>query len=153
MVCVEVGMKILHKYRFTRRILAYIRKVLSNRKLKKSHCSTWENYRHSVDADVCFYADRVSDFYKGYEYLFACHSKHYAYTLLYDYGPGGYRYGYHEMQDWCHEKIRWDFRCDCHRVYETNEGKMMLNDIGGIDIMYFAFKREQDFTHFLLRWS
>ena len=136
------------------RIKARIRKWLSERKLKKSKYETWSRYRHNRDPDVERYANYVDDFYKGYAYVYACKNpNHYAYQLLYDYGPGGPRYGYDEMKEWCHDKIRWNFRCDVHRVYENQDGRMELNDIGGYDIIYFAFKREQDFTHFLLRWS
>ena len=136
------------------RIKARIRKWKAERKLKKSGYLTWRAYKHSRDPDVQKYAQCVEDFYVGYPYVYACtYPKHFAYQFVADYGPGGHVYGYDEINDWCHEKIRWNFRCDIHRVYENQWGKMELNDIGGYDIIYFAFKREQDFTHFLLRWS
>lgn len=137
------------------RLKARIRKWLACRKLKKSGFLTWRAYKHNTDPDVQKYAQCVEDFYPGYPYIFACpNPTHYAYELVADYGPGGLWFGYEEMNEWCHEKIRWNFRCDYHRVLENRwSGKMELNDIGGYDIIYFAFKREQDFTHFLLRWS
>ena len=136
------------------RIRALIRGYKAKRKLKKSKYENWAQYKHNRDPDVNRYANYIDDFYKNYPYIYACpNPNHYAYTLLYDYGPGGHRYGFHDIQDWCSEKIRWDFRCDMHRVYENQWGKMELNDIGGYDTIYFAFKRKQDFTHFLLRWS
>lgn len=137
------------------RLKARIRKWKAERKLKKSGWLTWRSYMHNNDPDVEKYARFVEDFYVGYKYVYACpNPTHYAYELLYDYGPGGQRFGYEEMNDWCHDKIRWNFRCDYHRVLENHPtGKMELNDIGGYDIIYFAFKRQQDFTHFLLRWA
>jgi hypothetical protein len=136
------------------RLRARIRKWKAERKLKKSGYSSWEFYRHNNDPDVFIYAEHIDDFYKGYSYIYACQNpSHYAYKLLYDYGPGGYKYGYHEMEEWCESKIRWNYRCDTHRVFENQWGKMELNDIGGSDIIFFAFKHEKDFTHFLLRWA
>ncbi len=136
------------------RLKARIRKYRAYRKLKKSGYTTWRAYRHNNDKGVAKYAQCVEDFYIEYPYVYSCpNPKHYAYQLIADYGPAGQYFGYEEMNDWCHEKIRWNFRCDCHRVWENSQGKMELNDIGGYDIIYFAFKREQDFTHFLLRWS
>lgn len=136
------------------RIKARIRKYRAERKLKKSGYLTWRAYRHNRDPGVSRYAQYVEDFYTDYPYIYACENpRHYAYELIADYGPGGQWFGYEEMNKWCHEKIRWNFRCDAHRVWENSQGKMEFNDIGGIDIIYFAFKNEKDFTHFLLRWS
>ncbi len=136
------------------RLKARFRKWKAERKLRMSGYSSWAHYRHNRDPDVEKYANYIDDFYKGYPYVYACKNpKHYAYHHICDYGPGGDIYGYHEITFWCEQKIRWNFRCDIHRVYENQWGRMELNDIGGYDIIYFAFKREQDFTHFLLRWS
>ena len=136
------------------RIKARIRKWRSERKLKKSGYETWARYKHNRDPDVNKYANHLDDFYYKYPYVYACtNPNHYAYELLYDYGPGGHRYGFHEIEDWCSDKIRWNYRVDIHRVWQDQWGKYSLNDIGGGDIIFFAFKREQDFTHFLLRWS
>ena len=137
------------------RLRARIRKYRAERKLKKSGYLTWKAYKHNRDPGVERYAQYVEDFYIDYPYVYTCENpNHYAYTLIADYGPGGQYFGYEEMNYWCHEKIRWNFRCDCHRVWENQwSGKMELNDIGGSDIIYFAFKHEKDFTHFLLRWS
>ena len=133
---------------------AVIRGVKATRKLKKSGYETWARYKHNRDPDVNMYANQVEYFYKGYPYVYAIEDfNHYAYNTLYDYGPGGTVYGFNEMEAWCHEKIRWNFRVDIHRVWKDQWGKYSLNDIGGGDIIFFAFKREQDFTHFLLRWA
>jgi hypothetical protein len=136
------------------RLKARIRKYRAERKLEKSGYKTWKTYRHNRDPGVERYAQYVEDFYIDYPYIFACKNPtHYAYQCLGDYGPAGQYFGYEEMNDWCHEKIRWNFRCDGHRVWENQWGKMEFNDIGGIDIIYFAFKHEKDFAYFLLRWS
>jgi hypothetical protein len=136
------------------RIKARIRKWRAERKLKRSGYETWARYKHNRDESVNRYANELEHFYKGYPYLYAIQDYgHYAYQTIYNYGPGGTRYGYHEIEDWCSEKIRWNYRCDIHRVWVDQWGRQTLNDIGGSDIIYFAFKHEKDFTHFLLRWS
>ena len=136
------------------RTKAAIRGVKATRKLKKSGYESWAHYKHNRDPDVQKYANHLDDFYKGYPYVYAIKDyNHYAYQNLYDYGPGGTIYGFHEIEAWCNEKIRWNFRVDMHRVWVDQWGRQELNDIGGSDIIYFAFKREQDFTYFLLRWA
>lgn len=139
--------------RIIRRIKAWVRKKRAERKLKKSGYENWRQYRHNRDPYVEKYANHLDDFYKGYPYVYPINYNHYAYRNLYDHGPGGTRYGYNEMSDWCDEKIRLNYRVDIHRVWVNQWGKAELNDIGGSDIIYFAFKYEKDFTHFLLRWA
>ena len=140
--------------RIIRRIKAWIRKWKAERKLKKSGYKTWRKYKHNRDPDVERYANHLVHFYKGYPYVYACpNPNHYGYELLYDYGPGGVRYGYDDIDDWCEEKIKWNYRTDIHRVWLNRNGEYELNDIGGSDIIFYAFKHEKDFTYFLLRWS
>ena len=133
---------------------AVIRGAKAIRKLKKSGYKNWRQYKHNRDPDVNQYCIYLDQFYKGYPYLYSISDyRHYAYHLLADHGPGGRVYGYDEMKDWLDKKIRWNYRVDIHRVWIDQSGRAELNDIGGSDIIYFAFKREQDFTHFLLRWA
>jgi hypothetical protein len=140
--------------KFFRSIKARIRGYKAKRKLEKSKYGTWRQYKHNRDPDVYRYADYVEHFYKGYPYVYAIKDyKHYAFQKLADYGPGGQWFGYDEMTQWCEEKIRWNYRRDIHRVLETQYNMTQFNDIGGSDYIYFAFKNEKDFSHFLLRWS
>ena len=141
--------------RIINRIRAWIRKKRAESKLKKSGYDNWRQYKHNRDNDVERYAHHIEHFYKGYPYVYMCEENpnHYGYQLLADYGPGGQYFGFNEMLDWCEEKIRWGYRCDIHRVYKNYDDNYVLNDIGGFDIVFFAFKREQDYTHFILRWS
>lgn len=137
-----------------RRIKAWIRKKRAERKLKKSGYSNWRQYRHYRDPNVNNYANHLDDFYTGYSYIYAIKDySHFAYQMLADYGPGGLRFGYDEIRDWLDEKIRLNYRVDIHRVWVDQYGRAELNDIGGSDIIYFAFRHEKDFTHFLLRWA
>jgi hypothetical protein len=140
--------------RIIHRIKAWIRKGRSEKKLAKSGYHSWYHYKHNRDEDVYMYANYVHDFYKGYPYVHVIKDyNHYAFKLICDEGPCGSIFGYDEMTFWCEEKIRWNYRRDIHRVIENASGLVEFNDIGGSDYIYFAFKNEKDFTHFLLRWS
>lgn len=150
-------------YRFIHRLKARIRKYRAQKKLKKSGYSSWRHYRHNCDTDIFPHADKVSNFYSSkYKYIHRIDSyKHYAYQCVGDYGPGGLVFGYDHMRDWCELKCRFKYRADIHRVYsqtgigingETEED-YWFNDIGGTDFAYFAFQDEQDYIHFMLRYS
>jgi hypothetical protein len=145
------------------RIKARVRKYLAERKLEKSGYSSWRVYRHNRDTDVIRYADKVSDFYSNYKYVYCCDFplSHYAYKCIGDYGPGGLTFGYNEIADWCEEKCRFKYRVDIHRVAkQTGLGingeeypDWWFNDIGGTDYVFFAFMNEQDYLLFKLRWE
>ena len=137
-----------------KRIKAWIRKKRAEHKLKKSGYKNWKQYRHNRDPNVNRYANHLDDFYTGYPYVYAIKDyKHFAYQAIYDYGPGGTKLGLDDIEYWLDEKIRLNYRVDIHRVWVNQWGRAELNDIGGSDIIYFAFKYEKDFTHFLLRWA
>ncbi len=72
------------------------------------------------------------------------------------------------MRDWaeknCMDKCRWDI----HRVIRekglirneyddtirwTDTEEFSLNDVGGHDVLFFAFKNKKDLTWFKLRWQ
>ena len=147
----------------TLRLKARYRVWRAERKLKKSGYRSWRVYRHNRDKDVIRYADKVSDFYSNYKYVYCCGgspASHYAYSVVKDYGPAGLVFGYEEMRDWCEDKCRFKYRVDIHRVLkQTGLGingeeypEYYFNDIGGTDLVYFAFMDEQDYLMFLLRW-
>ena len=142
--------------RLIRRIRAWFRKKRAERKLEKSGYKTWYVYRRMRDPDVVYYASRVKDFYQGYKFVYCIENRnHYAYELLYDYGPGGIRYGNDDMYDWLDQKARFKSRMDMHRVirYPSTANEWEFNDIGGGDYIFVAFKDEKDYMMFLLRWS
>jgi hypothetical protein len=142
--------------KFIRRIKALIRKYKAKRKLEKSGYKSWAVYRRMRDPDVVYCASRVKDFYQGYKFVHCIENRnHYAYELLYDYGPGGIRYGNDDMYDWLDQKARFKSRMDMHRVikYPSTGNEWTFNDMGGGDYIFVAFKDEKDYMLFLLRWS
>jgi hypothetical protein len=146
------------------RLKARWRKYLADRKLAKSGYSSWRVYRHNRDSDVCRYAHKTSDFYQNYKYVFRCSggpAAHYAYNIARDYGPAGLVFGYEIMRDWCETKCRFKYRVDIHRVLKqtgigldgSTDEDWYFNDLGGSDLVFFAFMNEQDYIHFMLRWG
>ena len=145
------------------RLRARYRRWRAERKLKKSGYDSWAMYRHNRDPHVCRHANSVNVFYKtdyedGYKFVYVIEDRdHHAYKTLYDYGPGGYRYGFHDIGDWCESHCRFRHRVDCHRVLKNDNwwgnGEYEMNGIGGGDYLFFAFMDERDYTLFLLRWA
>lgn len=123
--------------------------------LKSYGCSSWEEYERKFDVDYSPMATSIKRIYHGYEIVHCVESySHYAYTLLYDYGPGGCKYGYHEMDDWCKQNCKGKYRVGYHRVIiDTLTGEYEENGISGFDKIFFAFKEESDYTWFMLRWQ
>lgn len=135
------------------RLKARIRKYKSDRFLKKHGCDTYRQYNRRYDPDYSYRANRVIDSYFGYQHIYCFPNKHYAYETLYDYGPGGYRDGYHEIVEWCEKHCKHKFRFDFKRVLQNYWGEWENNEIGGGDYLFVAFKDERDYLHFMLRWS
>jgi hypothetical protein len=138
------------------RLKARFRKWKAKRKLEKSGYKSWEQYRRNNDPGITWRASRVKDFYRGYKYVYCFEDrKHYAYELLYDYGPGGIRYGNDDMYDWMDKHAKFTSRMDIHRVirYPSTGMEWEFNDLGGGDYVFVGFKNEKDYMMFLLRWT
>jgi hypothetical protein len=138
------------------RLKARFRKWKAKRKLEKSGYKSWEQYRRNNDPGITWRASRVKDFYQGYKYFYCIENRnHHAYELIYDYGPGGIRYGASDIYDWCEKYARFKCRVDEHRVikYPSTGMEWEFNDIGGGDYIFAAFNDEKDYMMFLLRWS
>lgn len=146
------------------RIKARIRRWRAERKLKNSGYKSWAGYRHGRDPNVSPRAWKIKHFYHGYKYVYCFENRQqYAYSLLYDYGPGGHRYGYADIYDWCEEHARFTFRMDTHRVskyyysvageWDTKADEWEIDEMGGGDYLFVAFKDEKEYMMFLLRWA
>jgi hypothetical protein len=138
------------------RLKTRFRKWKAKRKLEKSGYKSWEQYRRNNDPGITWRASRVKDFYRGYKYVYCFEDrKHYAYELLYDYGPGGIRYGNDDIYDWMDKHAKFTSRMDIHRVirYPSTGMEWEFNDLGGGDYVFVGFKNEKDYMMFLLRWT
>jgi hypothetical protein len=127
-----------------------------NRFLKRHGCDTWQEYHYRFDPDRDIRCSRVKDYYHGYPYWYVFErSEHYCYKLLYDLGPGGFRYGYHDIIDWCQDNVKGKHRIDFLRVINVpaTAYQWEINELGGGDHIFVAFKEEKDYLWFLMRWS
>lgn len=133
----------------------YLKSKREQHFLKRHLCDTWEQYYHRYDPGISYQSTRIKDFYHGYPFVHCIETaNHYAYQLLYDYGPGGHKYGYEEILEWCKQNGRAARRIDMHRVIkDTWSGSWEINEIGGVDYIFFAFKDRRDYSLFMLRWA
>ncbi len=121
--------------------------------LKKHGCDSKAQYERRYDPDYNLRATSLRDYYHGYPYWADIPYPHHAYQVLYDYGPGGWREGYHDIWDWCKEHCEDKFRIDFLRVIQNYSGEWEVNEIGGMDVIFIAFKNENDFLNYCLRWA
>lgn len=115
--------------------------------LKKHGCKTWKEYHRKFDPDCNIGARRIKDIYYGYPYVY-CFENHQHSVYDWDVGYDGS----YVVTKWCEENLTGKFRLDVHRVILYN-GIWEINEIGGGDYVFAAFKDPKDFTHFLLRWG
>jgi hypothetical protein len=135
------------------RLKARYRRWRAARKLKKSGYTSWAMYRRHCDLDIEWYTHRITDFYKGYPFVYCFEDgSHYAYEMLADYGPGGLIFGHDRIIGWCESNTRSKCRIDGQRVSKRN-GDWHFDEMGGGDFIFAAFKDERDYIMFLLRWA
>jgi hypothetical protein len=117
--------------------------------LKKHGFETRAQYDRFYDPDYDLRATRIKDYYHGYPHIhrFDDHEHTiYFWDLGYD--------GRYVINKWCKENLTDKFRVDYLRVLQdpyTQEWH--INEIGGGDYIFIAFKNEQDFMWFKLRWE
>lgn len=131
-----------------RRLRARWRLWRNQRFLKKNGCETWRQYRRRNDPDVCAWATRLKDYYQGYPYVHCFENqKHqfYQWDLGYD--------GSIEIIEWAEAHSEDKVRFDGHRCMKDYWGEWQINEIGGGDYYFAAFKNEQDCFLFKLRWG
>lgn len=127
--------------------------------LDRHNCDTWEEYHRVYDPDYDPRASRIRDYYHGYPYVYCFENLgHYSYKLIYDYGPGGIRHGFNEIQQQVKNSAKHKVRFDFLRVHKQGangnvEEEWWINEIGGEDFLFVAFKNEQDYLMFMLRWA
>jgi hypothetical protein len=115
--------------------------------LKRHSVETWAQYNHHYDPDINWRATRVNDFYHGYPYVY-CFENHRHDVYYWDVHLDGI----YVLSQWCKDNCKDKFRFDFHRVIKYHN-QWEFNDIGGGDYIFAAFKDEQDFVMFALRWA
>lgn len=118
--------------------------------LQKHRCDDWEQYHQRYDPNVCYPCSRIKDFYKGYPYVFVFDGGSEDIFIQY----GDWMQGLTVIKDWAKNHCTEKYRCDIHRVmrdYWSQQWEM--NELGGGDYLFFAFKNEMDHFRFALRWG
>jgi hypothetical protein len=127
--------------------------------LQRHGCDNRAQYERMYDPDYNARATRTRDYYHGYPYVYCFENhSHYIYQVIADYGPGGCRYGHTEIHQWAEEHSQDKVRFDSLRVNKSDHNRMGTyncdtDEISGQDLVFAAFKNEQDYLMFLLRWA
>lgn len=135
-------------------LLTYLRtKIKSwkdNRFLRKHGCEDWEQYHYRYDPDIWKIATRIKDYYRGYPYVYCIENRNhkaYEWDLAYD--------GMYVINKWMKANCKDKFRLDYHRAMNapSTGWEWQINELGGGDYVFAAFKTERDLSWFLMRWS
>lgn len=116
--------------------------------LKRHGCDNRRQYELKYDQDRNKMASRIQDYYHGYPYVYCFENREhqvYYWDIAID--------GSYIISEWCSKNCSGKFRMDFHRVYKNHWDQWEINEIGGGDYIFAAFKDSQDFTLFVLKWS
>lgn len=112
---------------------------------------TEEKYQDYNDPDRNLRASRIKDYYHGYPHVVVFTTSQ---------GDPWTRYpswvqAYSAIQEWCHLNCEGKFCSSIHRVIRepSTDNEWELNDIGGNDALFFAFKNGNDTFMFKLKWG
>lgn len=124
--------------------------------LAKHHCRNRAEYNRRYDPDHSPRASQIDNYYNGYQHVHCFENReNFVYKRIYDYGPGGYRDGFHEICDWCEENLSGKWRYDMHRAMKapSTGNRWSINELGGGDYWFFAFQDDEDYFMFKLQWG
>ena len=125
--------------------------------LKKHGVESWKQYHRRYDPDHNFRASTVKDYYHGYKYVNQFTTARIDPFIRF----GTWMEGLAEITAWCENNCQDKWRNDIMRVYKQtalswdrdSEEEWVISDIGGGDVLFFAFKDEQDAFLFKLTWG
>ena len=121
-----------------------------SRFLRKHGCDNWEQYNYRFDPDICKRATEIKNYYHGYPYFY-CFEDHKHEVYYWDPAVDGM----YVISEWCKKNCKDKFRFDFHRAMNApgTAWEWHINELGGGDYIFAAFKSEKDFNWFMLRWS
>jgi hypothetical protein len=138
------------KFSILSKLQTKIKEWQDGRFLKKHGCDSWEVYHHRFDPDIIRVSTRIKDFYHGYPYIY-CFENHNHDVYYLDIAVDGTSM----LSKWCKANCKDKFRFDFHRVMKapSTGNEWAVNELGGGDYIFAAFKNERDYLMFLLRWT
>lgn len=118
---------------------------------------TEEAYQKRTDSNINYRATSIKDFYFGYKHIHVFETTRCEPFTKYDTWMDAYK----AISDWCNDNCSEQWREDIHRVIKQTPiglsgpepSEYFMNEIGGGDALFYAFKSSKDYTMFLLRWS
>ena len=110
---------------------------------------TEEQYQYNNDPDRNERATAIKDYYHGYNHYHIWTSTRGSPWISYN----NWNEGYEAINEWCKANCKDKWRQDILRVYPDRQGNWYLNEIGGGDSLFYAFKDPKDYTMFILRWA
>lgn len=117
--------------------------------LKKHGFETRAQYERFYDPDYNIRATRIKDYYHGYHYVYCFDDSDHT-VYFWDFGYDGQ----YVINNWCKANLKDKFRMDFLRVWKEHyTQEWEINEIGGSDYIFIAFKNEQDMMWFKLRWE
>lgn len=123
----------------------------ARRFLKAHGCKTWKEYERRYDPDIGPFARWAHTFYHGYPHIY--HATDYSVSWKMARSAAMSFPKIDDMVAWCEQNCRGKWRTDWHRGFWDQNGNYEFNEIGGGDIMFFAFKEESDYVWFKLTWQ
>lgn len=117
--------------------------------LKKHGFENRRQYDRFHDPDYNIRATHIKDYYHGYPFVYCFTDR--SHTI---YEEDIWYSGMITIHKWCDNNLSDKFRMDFLRVVKDEYTKEWhINELGGGDYIFIAFKNEQDYIHFLLRWE
>ena len=114
--------------------------------LKKHHCDSWEQYNRWYDPDINGRSTQVRYFYYGYPYFYCFENRNHN---IYNWNS------LENLRCWAETHCQHKYRMDIFRVIKcpATSNEWEINDLGGRDYIFIAFKNEHDAFKFMLKWA
>lgn len=126
-------------------IIAWWKAWKERRFLKRHRCENRIQYARWYDSDCYRGANLIRNYYHGYPFI---HAIEFGIVMF-----GDWNQGVTDIKEWCGKNCQGKWRDDWHRVWRDSEDEdWRLDEMGGSDVLFFAFKDERDLILFMLRW-
>ncbi len=106
-----------------------------------------KEYDYVFDDEIDRTANDVPKFYSNYPYIYIFDNSRSLYERW-----GDWLEGLSQINLWCEENITYKWRYDIHRVFIIDD-RHILTELGGTDILVFAFKDRVDYVNFLVKFG